>query len=100
LNRTRITPAPEVLFRETAGQGMLLNLKSGRYYGLDEVGTRLWRLLAKGRSLESAVSQLLEEYDVTRERLESDVERFVETLHAHGLVLRQPPPGGDEPARV
>jgi hypothetical protein len=77
---------------------MLLNLKSGRYYGLDEVGTRIWEMLAEGRSVESMVAQLLGEYDVTREKLETDVAQFVETLRSHGLLLRAPATPGDEPA--
>ncbi len=37
--------SPDVLFRELAGEAVLLDLKSQRYFGLGEVGTRIWQLL-------------------------------------------------------
>ena len=35
------------LFQELQGEAVLLNLKSGVYFGLDPVGTRIWELFAK-----------------------------------------------------
>ena len=32
----------EVLFQELHGEGVLLNLKTGVYFGLDPVGARIW----------------------------------------------------------
>jgi Coenzyme PQQ synthesis protein D (PqqD) len=93
LASTTIAPAPDVLFCERSGEGMLLNLKSGRYFGLDAVGTRIWQLFLEGRSLDATVSQLLEEYDVTRDKLLTDVGAFVAALEKHGLVVRVPVTG-------
>jgi hypothetical protein len=90
LDPTTVAPAPEVLFRERSDEGVLLNLKSGRYFGLDAVGTRIWQMLAEGRSLVSTITQLLREYDVSREKLEADVASFIDALEAHGLVIRSP----------
>lgn len=98
MDRTTVTPSPEVLFRELSGEGMLLNLRSGRYYGLDGVGTRIWQMLTEGRSIEAAVVQLLAEYDVSRERLEQDVRSFVGALETHGLVRRSGEGTDDERA--
>jgi hypothetical protein len=93
LDPTTIAPAPEVLFRELSGEGVLLNLKSGRYFGLDAVGTRIWQMLLEGCSLDATVSQLLQEYDVSREKLLTDVSSFVAALETHGLVMRVPAAG-------
>jgi coenzyme PQQ synthesis protein D (PqqD) len=98
LDPTTVTPAPEVLFRDLSGEGVLLNLRSGRYYGLDAVGTRVWQMLAEGRTLASAVAQLLREYDVSREKLETDIACFVEALEIHGLVVRTTGEPEGEPA--
>ncbi|MBN1400973.1 MAG: PqqD family peptide modification chaperone, partial [Anaerolineae bacterium] len=40
--------SPGTLFRELDGEAVLLNLESGHYYGLDEVGTRILSLLVDG----------------------------------------------------
>ncbi len=35
----------EVIFRELDGEAVILNLDTGIYFGLDAVGTRIWRLI-------------------------------------------------------
>ena len=42
---SRIRPSDEVLFQELQDESVLLDLKSGVYFGLDIVGTRIWQLL-------------------------------------------------------
>jgi hypothetical protein len=93
LDLTTIAPAPEVLFRERSDESVLLNLKSGRYFSLDAVGTRIWQLLLEGRTLEATMVQLMREYDVSREELQADIAAFVRSLEAHGLVVRLPTVG-------
>jgi len=55
----------EVLFQELEGESVLLNLQSERYYGLDDIGTRLWQLLAENGDVAAACEQLLKEYPGT-----------------------------------
>jgi hypothetical protein len=73
--------APEhVLARELDNESVLLNLESGTYFGLDEVGTRMWSLLTQHGRFEPVVRALLEEYDVSEAQLRQDLADFVEEL--------------------
>lgn len=83
---TTITVPPDVLFHELDGEAVLLNLKTGKYYGLNEIGARLWGLLVKNPSLDTALQTLLEEYEVDDNRLRQDILRLIEDLAAQGLV--------------
>ena len=83
---SRIRVHEDVLFRELGGEAVILNLKSGKYYGLDEVGTRMWALLTQNGQVQPAYHALLDEYDVTAERLRLDLLRFIDELAAHGLL--------------
>jgi hypothetical protein len=47
----QITVSPEVLFQEVGGEAVLLDLKSESYFGLDDVGMRIWQLLQEQGSL-------------------------------------------------
>jgi len=76
----------DVLVQELQGESVLLNVQSGRYFGLDEVGTRMWAALTAAESLQAARDALLAEYDVDAERLEQDLRGLVERLVEHGLV--------------
>ena len=40
-----ITISPDVAFRDLDGEAVLLNLATGTYFGLNEMGTRMWHLI-------------------------------------------------------
>lgn len=82
----RIILSPEALFQEISGEGVILDLKSASYFGLDEVGVRLWQLLQEDASLQVACNKLLEEYDVEAPQLERDVSMLLDQLLEAGLV--------------
>lgn len=71
---------------ELGDEAVVLNLQNGIYYGLDPVGARVWRLLQQPRSLAELCSLVVEEFDVTPERCESDLAAFAAALGTHGLL--------------
>lgn len=75
-----------VVAAELDNEMVLLNVESGIYFGLDELGTRVWSMLVDGQNDEGIIQQLLDEYDVERDRLATDVADFLESLHAKGLI--------------
>ncbi|MDF0676282.1 MAG: PqqD family protein [Nitrospira sp.] len=78
--------AHNVVFRDLAGESVLLNLDTGTYFGLDAVGTRVWNLIAEHGSTSLAIDTLLAEYDVDAPRLEKDVTALIDRLLAKGLL--------------
>lgn len=86
MSPTRIELSEEVAFRELSGQGVLLDLATGMYFGLNEVGTRLWTLLAEDDSLEKATAALQCEFDVVPEVLQADVNQLLREMQGKGLV--------------
>ena len=85
---TRVTIPDNVLFQELKGESVLLNLANDRYYGLDDVGTRMWRLLAEHRNPSTVVQHLLNEYagEVDQATVERDLCELIEKLAAVGLI--------------
>jgi hypothetical protein len=49
----------DIVFRDIAGQAVVLNLSTGIYFGLNAVATRNWHLLAEHGSSEPVVNTLL-----------------------------------------
>ena len=82
----RLEVPKDVLVRELEGESVLLNLDSETYFGLDEVGTRMWQVLTTSPSIAAAYDELLAEYDVTPEVLRQDVETLLSELLDHGLL--------------
>lgn len=83
---TNITIPADILFHELSGEAVLLNLDSGKYYGLDEIGTRIWMLLSEYRNLNTVFQILLDEYNVEEDRLSVDLIKLVEDLVKNGLL--------------
>jgi hypothetical protein len=77
----------DVLFRELDGEGVLLNLNTGIYFGLNPVATRTWQLAAEQRSLARVLDALLVEFDVDRDVLAKDLLELGGQLCANGLWI-------------
>ena len=78
--------APDVLFRLVGDEGVLLNLNTTRYLGLNAVGTRMWTVLAGATSIQAAYDVLLREYEVAPEQLRADLEEFIDQLSGQELI--------------
>lgn len=78
--------AENVLFQELDGEAVLLSLDEGCYYGLDEVGTRIWQMLDDEIAPEQMVATIVAEYDVEPEQARSDLDTLIADLEKSGLV--------------
>ena len=89
---SKVVISPDVLFQEVNREMVLLDLRSESYFGLDETGTRIWQLLQSGLTLLDVIEQMLEEFDVQRTTLESDLNELMDRLLDAGLVRVEPAP--------
>lgn len=58
---------------DLAGEAVILHLGQGMYYGLDEVGARVWQLVQLPCTPADICSAIIAEYDVAPERCQQDV---------------------------
>jgi len=78
--------ASGVMFQDLGEEAILLDMDQGYYYGLDAVGTRFWQLLTDGHTMDAAVAELLELFDVDEVTLRSDLDVLLAELQATGLA--------------
>jgi hypothetical protein len=76
----------EVLTQEVGGETVILDLKSETYFGLDEVGTRIWQLLVEQEDMQTITATMLNEYDVEEDQVEKDIQNLLTQLDKAGLV--------------
>lgn len=79
--------SPKVLYQEVAGESVLLDLTSEQYFGLNSVGTRIWKCLESGMDVESICTQLESEFEVQAPELRADVQKLVRELLDAGLLV-------------
>ena len=82
----KLVATQDTLINVIEDESVLLNLKSESYFGLDQIGTRMWNLLTSSDSIQAAYEALLDEYDVAADTLRQDMRDLIERLIANGLV--------------
>ena len=87
-NQDRYRKPDDVLVQELDGEAVLLSLGHEFYYGLDEVGFRMYQLITSSSSLEIAYEHLLGEYEVAPTQLRQDFEKLVNDLIESNLILK------------
>ena len=85
----RISLSPDVISQEVSGETVLLDLQTENYFGLDEVGTRIWQLIKETDDLNKIYRTLLDEYEVSDERLQNDLEVLLSEISELGLITLQ-----------
>lgn len=71
---------------DLSGEAAILNLQSGKYFGLDEVGATVWSLIAEPRRVSEIRDELLEHYEVDADRCSRELVELLEDLASHGLL--------------
>ncbi len=82
----KITIPDSVLSTELDNEGVLLNLETGEYFGLDEMGLEMWKLLRANGDVDAARVELLAQYDVAEDALARDLLDFIAKLAQRKLV--------------
>ncbi len=86
LDSMSVTVAPEQISSDLAGEAVILDLRSGVYYGLNEVGARIWQLLQQSTSIAAIRQTIQQEYEVEAEVCDQDLLNLLQDLQAAGLV--------------
>ena len=84
---TRLAQAGSAISTLIPGEAVILDPVSGRYFGLDGVGVRVWELLSETTTLEALVRTIVDEYEADASTCERDLRALLEDLLARGLVV-------------
>jgi hypothetical protein len=79
-------PAADVVVRDLDGEAVVLDIATGTYFGLNDIGTRIWQLVVQQKTLVEVVEVLEHEFDAPVDRLEADLRAFVDRLVVKGLL--------------
>jgi len=81
-----VVAAKDLLASEFGSEFVILNLQDGVYYGLEDVGARLWTLLQRLVAVATMRDVLVSEYDVDPGRCQRDLLALLTELASRGLV--------------
>lgn len=78
--------ATDLHWRVVDGEVIAIDLRSGRYLGLNGSGAGLWELIAAGATREELVERLVRDYGIDRARARRDVDALLADLVARTLL--------------
>jgi len=93
MSSLRVAPSDDVIFQSLHDEIVLLNMKTQEYFGLDDVGSKMWNLLVQSGDAEIVADCLCAEYDVERETVRKDLDILIERLLEAGLLKSADPSG-------
>jgi hypothetical protein len=78
----------EVISSKIDEEVILMSIEADTYFGIDEVGSRIWEMLSKQpASANELVSLLLKEYDVDEQTCIQDVTSFINEMADRKLLI-------------
>lgn len=85
INKT-IIRNPDIVWRNIGEEAVLLNQKSGGYFGLNGVGCSVWEKIDDRRTAAEIIQLLMHEYNVEETVLTRDVLELLEKMLTQGLI--------------
>lgn len=87
LESSVVVASTEQISSDLGGEAVILNLKSGVYHGLNEVGASVWSLIQEPHTVSDIKQTLLSEYEVEAEQCQNDLMALLEGLFTAGLIV-------------
>lgn len=85
-NAAVVVAAADVLASDFGAELVMLDLRDGVYYGLEDVGARVWSLVQQPIKVSAILDALVAEYDVEPARCERDLRSLLTELAARRLI--------------
>jgi hypothetical protein len=80
-------PHSDVIYQRVDGGAVVYHAADEIYYGLNELGARIWELLPSFATVESLGAHLQHEFpEVSAARIDGDVRALMDSLTDYGLL--------------
>jgi hypothetical protein len=82
----RLSRTSETLATQLDRETVLMSIDAGAYYGLADTAQSIWEKLETPLTFSALVDKLMEEYDVSREDCETNLQQFLNEMEKEGLL--------------
>jgi phage terminase large subunit-like protein len=83
---TVISRSPAVVAAEVDGEIVMMSIEKGRYFGLDDIGSDIWRRIERPCSFAALVTALAADYEADRATIEADVTALLTQMVEQDVV--------------
>ena len=86
--RRTMTVSPDVRWSRTDDGGLLLDIKTSKYYSLNSVGATIWEGVRAGRTAEEISRDISRKFEAPLDTVQRDTAAFLTDLLAEGILHR------------
>src|SRR6202043_2619463 len=83
---TMISPSSLVLSAEVDGEIVMMSIEQGRYFGLDDIGSDIWKRIEQPCSFASLIDRLAADYEADRATIAADVQALLGRMASQDVV--------------
>ncbi len=83
---TVISRSPAVLAAEVDGEIVMMSIEQGRYFGLDDIGSDIWKRIEQPCSFAALVDALAADYEADRGTIAADVTALLARMAEQDVV--------------
>ena len=76
----------DIVASDIDGETVMISVENGKYYGLDAIGSNVWKMIAEPVRVSNLIDALVEKYEVDRKTCQNDVVAFLNTLNDDGIL--------------
>ena len=85
-SNNQIARDPRAVETTVGSEIVLMMIQTGECIGLGEIGSEVWRQIAVPLSASVLVERLRDLYEAAEGVIEQDLEKLLDTLHAHHVI--------------
>src|ERR1700681_4857614 len=86
VDATVISRSPSVLTAEVDGEVVMMSIEQGRYFGLDDIGSDIWRRIEPPCSFAALIDGLAADYEAYRATIAADVQNLLGRMVEQDVV--------------
>jgi hypothetical protein len=83
---TMISRSPSVVTAEVDGEIVMMSIEQGRYFGLDDIGSDIWKRIEPPCSFATLVDGLAADYEADRATIAADVQSLLGRMMEQDVV--------------
>jgi len=87
MNSPWVFDEEKFIYRELGGEYVILNLNTEHYYSFDEVGSFVFSLMLRGKTISEIEDAVLQKYKTANEKMvKKDVRNFIRQLQTKEII--------------
>ena len=82
-----VSASPHQEFTTLGNESVVLELQGSTYFGINDVGTTVWKFLQQPRQVTEVINHIVEHYEVSADLAEAEILSFLQELVDKGLAV-------------